>query len=346
MNILPFLKSRYVLTRTLTNDKDDLLVATQGTLATLPLNTQPYKAVTNFYTLAQTILLNHPSTDTKPGQHTLRSSSSSAVAVTNGTKEMSPTVPTVRPPLREALYTMGPNGPLFTSIALRETNPLIAQKLPTNLTLPTSTGGTFTASATSIVPTNVAGVLAKQTPDAIIIQGTEVPESSAHGAEVRRRTLGETVRERRKFDRKRGDFSDDRLGKVQSTRWLDWGCHASFAPEWDDGGVGGSYGAEVVALDWAYKKLRRERQFQKLKAEEEAREEGVENGMDKMNGIEETIDETLVLQWEGSEVPKDLKTEPNEEDDQQETEEKETGVDEILGELRGMIGLLAQMQTL
>lgn len=262
--------------------------------------------------------------------------------MTNGTKEMSPTVPTVRPPLREALYTMGPNGPLFTSIASRETNPLIAQKLPTNITLPTNTGGTFTASATSIVPTNVANVLAKQKSETITVQGTETQGTNVQETEVRQRNLGETMRERRKFDRKRGDFSDDRLGKVQSTRWLDWGCHASFAPEWDDGGVGGSFGAEVVALDWAYKKLRREKQLQKLKADEEAREEVVENEIDEMNGIEETIDEALVLQWEGLEVPKDLKME----NDQQQTEDKEIGVDEILEELRGMIGLLAQMQTL
>ena len=183
-------------------------MAAQGVLATLPINTQPYTAVTRFYTFAQNILLNHPTSidTTKQSQHSLRSTSSTVT--TNGTNKdsSSPTVPTVRPPLREALYTMGPNGPLFTSIASREITPLIAPKLPTAITLPTSTGGTFTASATSIVPTNLHNNV-----------------NNNNGSHVVTRTIADVSRERRTFERRRGDFSDDRFGKLQATKWLDWG---------------------------------------------------------------------------------------------------------------------------
>src|SRR6202011_3290189 len=223
-------------------------------------------------------------------KHTLRSAASGA---------SSPQVPSVRPPLREALYTMGPSGPLFTSIASRETNSLISRKLPSAVTLPTSTGGTFSASSASIIPTNVANA---------------VP-----------RTLAEVSRAKATFPRKRGEFSDDALGKLQSTKWLNWGGNASFAPEWDDGGVGGGFGAEGIALDWAYKRLRRSKCAK-----------AVETPM-VVEVPPEVIDEKLLLEWEGLDPPGDL-------DGEVLVEEREMSVDETLDGLRSMILLLGQMQ--
>jgi len=224
---------------------------------------------------------------------------------------------------------MGPNGPLFTSLASRDITPRIAPKLPAAITLPTSTGGTFTASTTSIVPTN-----------------THASHISVSGAG--RRTLADVSRERRRFDRKRNDFSDDRLGKLCSTRWLDWGCYAAFAPEWDDGGVGGGYGAEVVLLDWAYKKSRREKQMRKLGQQMEKMDAEKTDGMQGMEGVDETIDEKLVLQWEPPRIPEDLTTTTSTEEveSKEEDDGKEMSVDETLEGLRTMIGLLSQMQTL
>jgi hypothetical protein len=111
-----------------------------------------------------------------------------------------------------------------------------------------------------------------------------------------------------------------------STRWLDWGGNASFAPEWDDGGVGGGFGAEGIALDWAYKRLRRTKR----------QKETVEPVVDS---VPEVIDEKLLLAWEESEPPKDLEGELV-------VEETDMSVDESLEGLRGMITLLGQMQTL
>jgi hypothetical protein len=284
------------------------VTATQLLLATVPVNTQPYTTITDFFTYAQTLLLNRPSSEIKQGQHTLRS------AFTNGTTQTSPQVPPSRPPLREALYTLGPNGPLFTSIASRDTNVLIASKLPSALTLPTSTGGTFTASSAAIVPTNITA---------------SAPST---------RKLADVSRERASFtNRKRGDFSEDSLGKLQATCWLDWGCHASFAPEWDDGGVSGGFGAEGISLDWAYKRLRREKKGKQVK------EESKEESEMQVDVIPEAIDENLVLQWEGGidEIPKDLVSGTS-----LVADEREMNVDETLDGLRGMIGLLGQMQTL
>ena len=203
---------------------------------------------------------------------------------------------------------MGPNGPLFTSIASRDIPSLITDKLPSTLTLPTSTGGTFTASSTAIVPNNPGAVTSS------------------------RRTLAESLRKPASFpQRKRGDFSDDRLGKLQSTKWLDWGSHASFAPEWDDGGVGGGFSAEVISLDWAYKRLRRENRTA-IKA--------VANVVPEVVVIEEPIDEKLLLEWEDIKPSKDLV------DGELFFDDKEMSADETLEGLRGMILLLGQMQTL
>ena len=226
-------------------------------LGQLPTNTQPHTAITKFFAFAQDLFLDSPSSETKP-QHTLRS------AITNGAASIAstPQVPTVRPRLREALYTIGPNGPLFTSIASRDINPAVTDKLPSYLTLPTSSGGSFTASSASIVPTNVASTAS--------------------------RTLINSTRKRSSFpNRKRPDFSDDTLGKLQSTKWLDWGTHASFAPEWDDGGVGGGFGAEGISLDWAYKRLRREKH----------KESKISTLAPEKMAIDEAIDEELLLMY-------------------------------------------------
>lgn len=97
---------------------------------------------------------------------------------------------------------------------------------------------------------------------------------------------------------------------------------------WDDGGVGGGFGAEWMVCDWAYKKSRRERRGRRK----------VES-MDLQREEEEVIDEKLVLEWEPPKVSEDLlRTE--------EEEEEEMSVDETLEGLRGMIVLLGQMQTL
>ena len=265
------------------------------------MNTQPYNGVTSFFAFAEDLLLSRTQSASKQGQHTLRSS------ITNGTSATTtslPQVPTVRPPLREALYTMGPNGPLFTSIASRDIPSLITDRLPPSLTLPTSTGGTFTASSTSIVPNNPAPTMS--------------------------RTFADSLRKRASFPhRKRNDFSEDSLGKLQSTKWLDWGSHASFAPEWDDGGVGGGFGAEWIALDWAYKRLRREKRI-KSEVQEEVVEEVVE----------EPIDEKMLLEWDEIKPSKDLV------DGELAMDEGEMNIDETLEGLRGLIILLGQMQTL
>ena len=203
---------------------------------------------------------------------------------------------------------MGPNGPLFTSIASRETTSLITEKLPSSLTLPTSTGGTFTASSTSIIPNNPATTTLS-------------------------RTLADSSRKRASFpNRKRGDFSEDTLGKLQATKWLDWGSYASFAPDWDDGGVGGGFGAEGIALDWAYKRLRKEK----------SRKKDVRNKVVsvEMPRIEDSIDEKMVLEWEENKPSKDLV------DGELVEDNGEVTVDETLNGLRGMILLLGQMQTL
>ena len=278
--------------------EDDLHTATKSILSSLPVNTQPYTSVTRFFTLAQNLLLyDRPSTETKQGGHSLRS-------LTNGTPtQASPQVPNVRPPLREFLYTMGPNGPLFTSIASRDLNPLIAQKLPSALTLPTSTGGTFTASSATIVPLNVSNATTRK--------------------------LVDTDRKAASFARKRGDFSEDWGARVQSVKWLDWGTHASFAPEWDDGGVGGGFGAEGMTVDWAYKRLKRKPKTQWKEAAPEP--------------VEEVIDEKLLLEWKESTPPTmdvDVKQGYDEED------KNEMTVDETLRGLRDMILLLGQLQTL
>jgi hypothetical protein len=265
------------------------------------VNTQPYNAVTEFFAFAEDLLLSRTQSVSKQGQHTLRSS------ITNGTTipSSSPQVPTVRPPLREALYTMGPNGPLFTSIASRDIASLITNKLPPSLTLPTSTGGTFTASSTSIVPNNPVSTMS--------------------------RTLAESLRKRASFPhRKRHDFSEDNLGKLQSTKWLDWGSHASFAPQWDDGGVGGGFGAESITLDWAYKRLRREK-----RPKSDVKEEVVQEVV-----VSEIIDEKLLLEWEEIKPSKDLV------DGELIVEDKEMSIDETLEGLRGLIILLGQLQTL
>ena len=274
--------------------EEDLYSATKGVLSSLPYNTQPYNDVTKFFALAQNILLNRPSIETKQ-PHTLRS-------LTNGTQTPSPQVPGVRAPLREFLYTMGPNGPLFTSIAARDTNPLIAEKLPSSLTLPTSTGGTFTASSATMIPLNVASTATRK--------------------------LLDTTRKPASYPRRRGDFSDDTLGKIQAVKWLDWGTHASFAPEWDDGGVGGGFGAGGISVDWAYKRLKRKSKRQVKEVVSEV-------------VVQEVIDEKLLLEWKESTPPR-----LDEEETENEIEDKEMSVDETLTGLRDMILLLGQLQTL
>jgi hypothetical protein len=151
--------------------------------------------------------------------------------------------------------------------------------------------------------------------------------------------LADVSRQRASFaNRKRGDFSEDSLGKLQITRWLDWGCHASFAPEWDDGEVGGGFGAEGISLDWAYKRLRREKKGKQVKEEESKKDSEMQ-----VDVIPETIDEKLVLQWEGGtgEISKDLVSGTG-----LVVDEREMSVDETLDGLRGMIDLLGQLQTL
>ena len=291
--------------------EDDLYTATKGVLSSLPLNTQPYNHVTKFFTLAESILLNRtipsPTTESKQaGGHTLRSLTNGTTTATTATT--TPQVPTVRPPLREFLYTMGPNGPLFTSIAARDINPLIAQKLPSALTLPTSTGGTFTASSATIIPLNVNSV---PTP----------------------RKLADATRKPASFARKRGDFSEDTLGRIQATRWLDWGTHASFAPEWDDGGVGGGFGAEGISVDWAYKRSKRRARTQ-VQQEEMV-----------VEPVEQVIDEKLLLEWTES-TPSMVPEVQQEDEKEEEVEEPEMSVDETLTGLRDMIILLGQLQTL
>jgi hypothetical protein len=119
------------------------------------------------------------------------------------------------------------------------------------------------------------------------------------------------------------------LGKLQATKWLDWGGNASFAPEWDDGGVGGGFGAEGIALDWAYKRLRR------AKKAKEVVVPVVETKIEPEN-----IDASLLLGWEEDVTPRtDLEGELV-------VEEAEMTIDETLDGLRGMIKLLGEMQTL
>lgn len=119
------------------------------------------------------------------------------------------------------------------------------------------------------------------------------------------------------------------MGKLLSTKWLDWGSHASFAPEWDDGGVGGGFGAEWITLDWAYKRMRKEK---RLKSE--VKEEFVPEV------VEEPIDEKMLLEWEEIKPSKDLV------DGELVFDDTEMSIDETLEGLRGMIVLLGQMQTL
>jgi hypothetical protein len=140
--------------------------------------------------------------------------------------------------------------------------------------------------------------------------------------------LAETARKKAVFPRKRGDFSDQSLGKVQSTKWLDWGGNASFAPEWDDGGVGGGLGAEGIALDWAYKRLRRTKR----------QRETVPMAEPLPEVIDEVIDEKLLLTWDGAQPPKDLAEDLA-------VAEAEMTVDETLDGLKQMIQLLGQLQT-
>jgi hypothetical protein len=119
------------------------------------------------------------------------------------------------------------------------------------------------------------------------------------------------------------------LGKLQVTKWLDWGSYASFAPDWDDGGVAGGFGAETIALDWAYKRLRKQKYRQQ------------EQPVSEVTGEiqEEPIDEKMVLEWEGS-TAKDL------DEGELMVDDAEMTIDETLNGLRGMILLLAQMQTI
>jgi hypothetical protein len=155
------------------------------------------------------------------------------------------------------------------------------------------------------------------------------------------RKLADVSRPRATFgNRKRGDFSDDALSKLQATRWLDWGCHASFAPEWDDGGVGGGFGADGISLDWAYKRLRREKKPKEIKGD--MKEEEIDGSEMQVDPPEEVIDENLILQWEGESdsVPLDLIA------GESVVDEREMSVDETLHGLRTMIALLGQMQTL
>ena len=144
------------------------------------------------------------------------------------------------------------------------------------------------------------------------------------------RKLVDTTRKPASFARKRGDFSEDTLGRIQGAKWLDWGTHASFAPEWDDGGVGGGFGAEGISVDWAYKRLKRR---------------GKPPPVQEMvvEPVEDVIDEKLLLEWKESTPP----TAINEVEKEEEiVEEKEMSVDETLTGLRDMIILLGQLQTL
>ena len=119
---------------------------------------------------------------------------------------------------------------------------------------------------------------------------------------------------------------------MQCTKWLDWGYHCSFAPQWDDGGVGGGFGAEWMVMDWAYKRARREKNA-KVEVEE----------VKYMEDVEQVIDEKLLLEWDGpAEVPKDLVVR----DADEEEENGMLSVDEILDGLRSMILVLGQTQTL
>lgn len=265
-----------------------------------PINTESYKTVTSFFAFARDLLLNRTVSDSKQA-HTLRSSA------TNGTATVQ--IPSVRPPLREALYTMGPTGPLFTSIAARDVSATIANHLPPSLSLPTSTGGSFTASTTSIVPLNPAN------------------------APPRR--LASTSRRQAHFPhRKRADFSDLAHGKVQSTKWLEWGTHASFAPDWDDGGVGGGYGAEGSGLDWAYRRLKRSKKRKEIELEAVEKEP-----------TPEPIDEKLLLEWTEPKL-EDVEGEADIKQEDAAHENGELDVDETLSGLRHMISLLSQIQTL
>ena len=148
------------------------------------------------------------------------------------------------------------------------------------------------------------------------------------------RRLADTSRKPANFPhRKRGDFSDLAQGKVQTTKWLAWGTHASFAPDWDDGGVSGGYGAEESGLDWAYRRLKKKARKRK--------EDELPLSTEKKEPTPEPIDEKLLLEW--TEEKSKL-----EEMSVQEEEDKsaEMTIDETLHGLRQMIVLLGQMQTL
>ena len=278
------------------NIQDDLEIAAKGLMDQFPVDSGPYQNISSFFAFAKELLLiQRPPSDAKQ-VHSLRSST------TNGTSSVQ--IPSVHAPLREALYTMGPNGPLFSSIAARDVSTSIAKKLPPALSLPTSTGGSFTASATSIVPNN--------------------PMNAPP------RRLADTSRKQAHFPyRKRGDFSDKALGKLETTKWLEWGAHSSFAPDWDDGGVGGGYGAEGINLDWAYMRLKRAKKRTELPPEP----------VETQQPAPEPIDERLLLDWT-EEKPKLDETPLKEE------ERWGITIDETLNGLRQMITLLGQMQTL
>ena len=147
------------------------------------------------------------------------------------------------------------------------------------------------------------------------------------------RRLADTSRKPASFQhRKRGDFSDFAPGKVQTTKWLAWGTHASFAPDWDDGGIGGGYGAEDSGLDWAYRRLKKSRK---------RNEDEVPQSVEKKEPAPEPIDEKLVLEWTEEKFKLEEMSVQEEED-----ESAEMTIDETLQGLRQMIVLLGQMQTL
>jgi hypothetical protein len=252
--------------------EQDLTTTTQEILKSLPANSEPYNSITRFHTLIQDIILTHnvPSTPSpKQAQHALRSSSTPLTAVP------SPAIPASKPPLRETLYTMGPNGPLFTSLSLPKST------LPSALTLPTATGGTFTASTAQIVPTH--------------------PPASP------KRGLSESLRTRQTFERRRAGFAED-TARVGGTKWLEWGYYSSFAPMWDDGGVSGGFGAEWMVVDWAYKQSRKQKKT--VSQEMEVAMEPIE---------EDLIDEKLLLEWEPPKPSEDLVVSEQEgEDDERE----------------------------
>ena len=283
----------------LPDSEDDLQIAAKGLMGEFPINTEPYNKVAFFFAFARDVLLDRQPPDTKQA-HTLRSS------MTNGTSSVQ--IPAARPPLRQALYTMGPKGPLFTSIAARDVSATIANALPSSLSLPTSTGGSFTASTTAIIPNNPMNASSRRLADT-----SRKPASFPH--------------------RKRGDFSDFAPGKVQTTKWLAWGSHASFAPDWDDGGVGGGYGAEESGLDWAYRRLKKKARKRK--------EDELPQSAEKKELAPEPIDEKLLLEWTEEKFELEEMSVQEEED-----ESAEMTIDETLQVLRQMVVLLGQMQTL